>query len=581
MFSNATGGADALISVMQARARQLRFRLALPLIIAPAFHQLTGWEIATAWVATYLALQCLESSILPIHRIADRLLSPVWRRVVLGLVVLNGAVFGAFGIAQANLGGATGVACGALLLCGAAMNAVLISAGSRQVFFAAMAPQVAYFVMLPFVADGGNGAPFDVFALGLAAALNVAAAALAWRLSARILLAEQSARNAAEKATAAKSAFVAMISHELRTPISAILAGAAEIERAGSDEMKSNGALITSSARMMRELLNDLLDLSKMEAGRMSVESIPFELSQLLRDTVAFWSVEAGKKGVAMVVEQDDNLISWVSGDPTRLRQILNNLLSNAIKFTDAGRIVMAVSQVDEPGQSSIRFAVSDSGRGMTGAQQSRLFTPFDQLDDATARTHGGTGLGLAISRQLARLMAGDLTATSELGQGSTFVLIVPLPATEAGKCADPKVALPSSAGLRVLIADDHEVNRRAFALILGPLCERVVTVSNGLEALAALELSAFDLVLMDMNMPIMGGLEAVGALRSGKGPNAATPVVALTASVSDADRAACAAAGMDGFVGKPVEASELFTILDQVLNTSSRHAAVAASSVS
>jgi len=132
-----------------------------------------------------------------------------------------------------------------------------------------------------------------------------------------------------------------------------------------------------------------------------------------------------------------------------------------------------------------------------------------------------------------------------------------------------------------VLIADDHEVNRRAFALILGPLCERVVTVSNGLEALAALELSAFDLVLMDMNMPIMGGLEAVGALRSGKGPNAATPVVALTASVSDADRAACAAAGMDGFVGKPVEASELFTILDQVLNTSSRHAAVAASSVS
>jgi signal transduction histidine kinase/ActR/RegA family two-component response regulator len=551
-----------MVGVMLARAQQVRLRIALPLVIGPAFHIYTGWPIALAWVAAYVALQLLELWIFTPNRLAARLARPAWRRAALALVAANGLVFGAFGLVEAALGGASGAVCGALLLCGAVMNAVLTSSGSRTIFLAAMAPQVAYFMLLPFAADAVGGDPMNVLALALAAALNIWAASMAWRLSERILAAEQLARAKAEAATATKSSFMAMVSHELRTPISAILAGANEIERAaGDDQLRSNGALIGASARMMRALLNDLLDFSKMEAGRMSVEAIPFEPLGLVQETARFWSSEAAKKGVDLEVACAADLPQWVLGDPTRLRQILNNLLSNALKFTDAGSVTLRVKP--EASGGAIAFSVADTGQGMTAAQLDRLFTPFDQLSNSTARTHGGTGLGLAISRQLARLMGGDLTATSQAGRGATFLLRLPLPA--CAPAAQPAPAVEAR-GLRILVADDHEVNRKAFRLMLEPLCERLVTAENGAEALNALEHAAFDLVLMDINMPVMGGVEAVRRLRASGGLNAGAPVVALTAAAGDEDRAACRAAGMDGFVAKPVEASELIAVLQNVL---------------
>jgi signal transduction histidine kinase/ActR/RegA family two-component response regulator len=549
-----------MVGVMLARAQQVRLRIALPLVIGPAFHIYTGWPIALAWVAAYVALQLIELWIFAPSKLAARLARPGWRRAALALVALNGLVFGAFGLVEAVLGGASGTACGALLLCGAVMNAVLTSSGSRKIFLAAMAPQVAYFMLLPFVADAVGGHPMNVLALALAAALNISAASMAWGLSERILAAEQLARANAEAATAAKSSFMAMVSHELRTPISAILAGANEVERAADDDqLRSNGALIGASARMMRALLNDLLDFSKMEAGRMSVEAIPFEPLALVHETARFWSSEAAKKGVELETACAADLPQWVIGDPTRLRQILNNLLSNALKFTDAGSVTLRV----KPDGEAVAFSVADTGQGMTDAQLARLFTPFDQLSESTARTHGGTGLGLTISRQLARLMGGDLTAASQAGRGATFVLRLPLAA--CAPAAEP-APMVEARGLHILVADDHEVNRKAFRLMLEPLCDRLVTVENGAQALSELEHAAFDLVLMDINMPVMGGVAAVRKLRASGGPNTDVPVVALTAAAGDEDRAACRAAGMDGFVAKPVEASELIAVLQNVL---------------
>jgi CheY-like chemotaxis protein len=262
-------------------------------------------------------------------------------------------------------------------------------------------------------------------------------------------------------------------------------------------------------------------------------------------------------------------LPQWVTGDPTRLRQILNNLFSNAIKFTDKGSITLELSTLPVGADRfEATFKVIDTGSGMTQAQICRLFTAFEQLGESTARTHGGTGLGLAISRDLARLMGGDLVAASVHGQGSTFSLTIPLALAEAaspGKAA-ASATLSNERPLRILIADDHEFNRRAFTLMLEAASAEITAVEDGLKALNALASAAFDIVLMDVNMPRMGGLEAVRRLRATAGPNARVPIIALTAAGGAEDIAACMNAGMDAFVTKPVEGAELFNAIEKVL---------------
>ena len=409
--------------------------------------------------------------------------------------------------------------------------------------------------------------------------LNLMVGITVWGASQKLYEAELKAQQElerkkaeAEAATAAKSAFVAMVSHELRTPISAILAGAAEVEKAATDSgLRSNGLLIGDSARMMRTLLNDLLDFSKIEAGRMSVEVITYDLRSLVLDTIRFWSTETNKKGLRVRVQGSARLPRWVMGDPTRLRQILNNLFSNAIKFTTEGSITLDLRvEQQADGAFAIGFNVIDTGSGMTQEQIGRLFTAFEQLGAGTARTHGGTGLGLAISKDLAQLMGGALVATSIKGQGATFSLTLPL---SIGEAVEPEpvdvhsMAMESERPLRVLIADDHEFNRRAFTLMLEAASAEITAVEDGLKALDALSIHRL--------RRGVDGHEHAGHGRGGRGPPLArfprpqrvsVPVIALTAAGGAEDIAACMNAGMNAFVTKPVEGAELFAAIEKVL---------------
>jgi signal transduction histidine kinase/CheY-like chemotaxis protein len=541
-----------LMEVLAARHVQARMRLGLAAVMCLSFGAIVGWRFAIGWLAAYSCLQGIE------HVVQRRRLSVP---AAIALLSANSAVFGALAIMGPIRDGVWGLACWFALTCGGLLNAALTSQKSRSAFLATSSPLAAYLCIIPFAALFLGARPSQAFAMGASGALILAAAWVIWRQAARALIAESEARARAEAADAAKSAFVAMVSHELRTPISAIMAGAAEAGRTGSaDARRSNLDLITASARMMRTLLDDLLDLSKIEAGKMGTEVTEFDLRRLTLETVRFWAPEARRKRLTFRLEGAKRLPAWVSGDPTRLRQVLNNLLSNALKFTEAGSITLSVAA----GAGRLTLTVSDTGPGMDAGQLARLFTAYGQGSDSVARTHGGTGLGLQISRELARLMGGDLTVTSAPGQGAAFT--VELPLRLAQPPAPQAETSEASVGLRVLIADDHEVNRRAFSLILEPACAGVVLAEDGRQALDLLAREPFDLVLMDLNMPRLNGMQATKALRALHGPNQAVPVIALSASVSPSEQQACLAAGMNAFVMKPVEARDLFRAIETVM---------------
>ncbi|WP_332772072.1 ATP-binding protein [Phenylobacterium sp.] len=542
-----------LMEVLAARRSQARFRIGVAVAMLAGFGSTVGWAFAFGWFAIYMGLQFTEHLLL-----RRRDLSTF---ASLALLSTNAIVFGAYGAMGPVMDGAWGLACGAVLMSGGLLNTALTSQKSRQAFVASAWPFAFYLAVMPFAALAVGAEGRHAVALAISAALIVGCTAMIWRSAARALIAEGEARGRAEAADAAKSAFVAMVSHELRTPISAILAGAVEAGRADAASARAaNLELIGSSARMMRTLLDDLLDLSKIEAGKMGVEVTPFDLRRLMLETVRFWAPEARRRSLRFRVEGARQVPAWVEGDPTRVRQVLNNLFSNALKFTDAGSVTLKFATGPD-GQATL--SVIDTGPGMDAEQVGRLFTPYGQASDSIARTHGGTGLGLNISRELARLMGGDLAVESASGKGAAFHLTVSLPATPPPSAVEPTRNRES---LRLLIVDDHEVNRRAFTLILQAACDELSVAHDGIEALERLAAQRFDLVLMDLNMPRMGGMEAVRRLRAEPGPNQATPVIALTASVAPKEMAACKAAGMSGFVMKPVEAKELFAAIEQVL---------------
>jgi signal transduction histidine kinase/ActR/RegA family two-component response regulator len=460
---------------------------------------------------------------------------------------------------------------GGMLLAGALLNVVVVNARSRSATVMAAAPHALYLLVAPFVAKSANSGANLADVLWFGALLMITSVAIASRTLHAALKAEADAkaeaerrRHEAEEAVAAKSAFVAMISHELRTPISAILAGAArlhsEVPEASS---KIHAQLIADAGGLMRTLLNDLLDFSRLEAGRMSVEKTPFNLRQTLSDTLRLWRPEIARKGLKLRVKGAATLPRWVAGDAMRLKQVLNNLLSNAIKFTDRGEITVALHAQPAAERALLSVEVIDTGPGIPETALPRLFTPFDQLNAAVVRQHGGSGLGLAISRELARRMGGDLIATSARGHGAHFTLTMALEPAEAPRA---EVRSRSITGLRVLVVDDHVVNRRAIELVLQPFGVDATLAESAEEGLELLRSEVFDAVLMDVYMPGMDGRQATRILRAGGGPNRDTPVIAVTASATPKDWEACVAAGMNAHVAKPIDPAELFGALAQVL---------------
>nr|WP_232792920.1 ATP-binding protein [Caulobacter hibisci] len=548
--------------------QQIPLRLFVIAVICAAVGLQVQFAFMLPWALACLAAQILQALAL---RVFER--DPVrWILVCLAADFLLAVAFGWAAVPLWRTGLPSGAAGAALLLAGSILTALMGAKGSRLGFAATVTPHLAYLFLTPLLAGGADPGVRAFLAGGGLMAL-VTALVFGW--SRHTLVAEREARAAAEirreqavAADAAKSAFVAMVSHELRTPLSAILAGAGEIARASRGQSRAKAGLIADAGVMMRALLNDLLDLSKIEAGRMTVESIDFAPRILICDTLRFWRAEARAKGLALRFTGGHRLPRWIKGDPVRLRQVLNNLLSNAIKFTPDGRICVELEVAPRAeGGLLLTLSVTDTGPGLGPEQLQRLFTAYDQLGADTARTFGGTGLGLAISRDLARLMGGDLAAESAQGRGARFILTLPAPVGEEPPAPEPLDA-PADGftdAAAVLVVDDHEINRRTLAQVLEAFGLKVTLAADGETALGLAAATRFDVVLMDVNMPGLDGLDTTRRLRA-DGLNRATPVVAVTGAVSQAEVAACRAAGMQDFVEKPFEVAALHAVLVRVL---------------
>lgn len=384
-------------------------------------------------------------------------------------------------------------------------------------------------------------------------------------------IALENAKIAAEKASLAKSAFLANMSHEIRTPLNAVL-GLAQIGMrqcidCETECVRHNGHIfgsIVDAGDHLLGIINDILDISKIDAYKLKVEKIPFALLSTLDGVVSFVTGRANAKGLTVSISLSNDLPKWVEGDGLRLSQILINLLSNAIKFTPSGTVTLTVVRDG----SDTSFQISDTGIGMTAEQVSRLFQQFEQANTSTTRTYGGTGLGLYISMNLARLMGGDISVQSTLGAGSSFTLHLNLPAVAApGHLSDEYSSTSSDlSGISVLAADDVEMNRLVLSDMLEHKGASVECVKNGQEVLDRLQKSgvtAFDVILMDIQMPVMDGFEATRLIRQ-MAPT--LPILGLTAYAMAEEREKCLAAGMVDVVTKPIKLKILVTaILNQV----------------
>jgi signal transduction histidine kinase/CheY-like chemotaxis protein len=374
------------------------------------------------------------------------------------------------------------------------------------------------------------------------------------------------ARDEAQAANRAKSEFLANMSHEIRTPLNGVL-GMAQVLALDIDDEVHAGRLkvIRESGESLLAILDGILDLSKIESGGLEIQTQDFDLAEAVRAAIAPFATLALEKGLAFGSEIDPLAAGWRRGDPVRLRQVLSNLASNAVKFTEAGRIDLRVRAAGE----TVRFEIADTGPGIPEDRLAEIFERFTQADNSATRRFGGAGLGLAICQELVTLMGGRLTVRSRLSEGSAFAFEVPL-AMAPAPCAaqrDEDVAAPGVEPRRprILAAEDNETNRLILSALLEPAGVELSFAVDGVEAVEAFAKDRFDLVLMDIQMPRMSGLEATRAIRS-SARGAAVPILALTANVMSDQVEAYLAAGMAGVVSKPVRAEALYQAIETAL---------------
>jgi signal transduction histidine kinase/ActR/RegA family two-component response regulator len=390
------------------------------------------------------------------------------------------------------------------------------------------------------------------------------------------------AHEKAQAASQAKSDFLAVMSHELRTPMNGILGMAQSLQ---ADDLPAPGnnkvSVILESGRSLLSLLNDVLDFSKIEAGKLEITPTPANLEDVLKHTFQLYEAAAAEKGLQLVIDYDVNAVSDLSFDVVRVRQCVNNLISNAIKFTTAGRVAVSVDTCSVgPGEHVVAVHVADTGIGITAEAQTKLFEAFVQADGTIARRFGGSGLGLAISRRLARAMSGDVTAESTVGKGSRFTFtfrarqVAPKKIEVSGDKPD---AGPLSTAMlrnrRVLLVDDNAINRQVIKLFIAGQGCAIVEAVNGQDALDKLAVQTFDIVLLDIHMPVMDGKEAIQRIRSSQHPWRCVPVVALTADAMLGDREKLIALGMTDYLSKPIEQTQLIAVMHRALDLDVRPA--------
>ncbi len=398
------------------------------------------------------------------------------------------------------------------------------------------------------------------------------------------------AQDVAERAGQARADFLAVMSHEIRTPLNGILGVAALLQdlplgtQLGPDE-RDCLAMIANSGQHLLQLVNDILDFSRLDAGRLTLERTAFDLRGLVRNVLDLLRTEAQRKGLELKLELAPDLPLRAAGDPARIRQVLLNLAGNAIKFTQTGSVTISVKMIEDDGALvRILFTVTDTGIGIAPEAKQRLFEAFEQADSSISRRFGGSGLGLAISRQLVRQMGGEIVVESHQGIGSEFrfdavlsarrasdrlpvqadgTIAAPPPPPEPTPVVAERAALPK---LRVLVADDNPTNRVVASRVLERHGHHVRSVENGVEAVAAVQQEAFDLVLMDMMMPELDGLAATAQIRQLAGAVRHIPIVGLTANTAPEDLAACRESGMNAVATKPISGSKLLEAMAEAL---------------
>jgi signal transduction histidine kinase/ActR/RegA family two-component response regulator len=573
--SSASAGRERLSQGMRlygASARNLWPRIVASMTVAAAAVQSmpalwVGAWIVTVWVGLVVGIRLISE--------LERGPSPNVQKQLTGLVSLNTMLSTLF---QAGILVAIWATGDELARAFAIIAAFVGSAYVLLQYYSdlgrfrmLLAPYIGTFLYIAFDLSRGAGWRMTAILTCVAAAVSMTnffflSRRLLDRSRSALRQARQRAQQgevAAESANAAKSTFLATMSHEIRTPLNGVLGMAQAM--AGdelSDRQRDRLSVIHRSGEALLAILNDVLDLSKIEAGKLELEQVEFELAEVARGAYSAFTALANKKGLSFALDIEGARGRYL-GDPTRLRQILYNLISNALKFTEQGEIRVTARRDGE----MLQISVKDTGVGIPPESLGKLFAKFDQLDSSTTRRFGGTGLGLAICRELASLMAGEISVQSELGLGSTFTLRVPLAWTGEERViatVAESVGEQPAIALRVLAAEDNAVNQLVLKTLLHQMGVDPHVVDNGQLAVAAWETGDWDVILMDIQMPVMDGLTATAQIRARElaGGLARTPIVALTANAMSHQVEQYRAAGMDGHVAKPIQAAELIAAL-------------------
>ena len=561
----AIGALDDRLDAVAATSRDtLVARVAICAVFAILIAVNLSLPVSAVWLAVYLLTE-VWSWFACTPAVKGGVLSTAGRLSYLGSLLVSGAAWTLLAWFYWQEGTEPSRLIAFSILAGILVHAQCFCFRAPLALAAVASPSAAMLLVLPLGEGGYSGGP--LLNLGVVLILLLTYVTMSARANLRTALALEAAERKAVAANEAKSTFLAMVTHELRTPMNGVLGMTRALQRSQLDPRQQGYVeTILRSGDGMVTILNDLLDVSKIEAGQMDLDLVDFDLRAVAEQSVELWSEGAAAKRLSLSCDIDPALPDYVRGDETRIRQIINNLVSNALKFTERGSVRLSLSVAPGPDEvDGVEIKVTDTGPGMTPDQVDDVFRAYGQADASTARRYGGTGLGLSICRSLAAAMDGSITCESQVDHGSRFHVWLPLPRGEAShlEIQDGQAAA-SLPPLRLLVADDNATNLAVARVILEAAGAHVETVSNGAEALDRLRHERFDAVLMDVHMPVMDGVEAVGRIRDSQAGPADVPIIALTADGGAGEEARLRSLGFDALQRKPVQPALLLAaILD------------------